>query len=210
MCEWIINTWKFESITWSSSSVRRTRRRISMLAWASRDFSNFKSAYAGRLLPARVSMSRHADSSVEAWQSADLPKLTLIAEVESAIWRLRLNLEVEFELKVCVRFDFQSVSTMDEYPVAVLVEYSRGLDVRYGSVEVEIHQENIIDLQPWLCKIEVLRDVRFFYQPIFEGLDTDKRILFDFLRRTVRELFCRDFKQNEVVNLRLYAVTEVR
>ena len=58
------------------------------------------------------------------------------------------DFEIEFELQVGVRLDFLSVSKVDEYPEDVLVEYLRGLDVRYGSVEVEMHDENILDLQP--------------------------------------------------------------
>ena len=50
-------------------------------------------------------------------------------------------------LQVCVYLDYLSVSEVDEYPEVVLVEYLRGLNVRYGFVEVEMHEANIFDLQ---------------------------------------------------------------
>ena len=45
-----------------------------------------------------------------------------------------------------MRLDFMNESKLDEYPKAFLVEFLRSLDVRYGSVEVEMHDENIFDL----------------------------------------------------------------
>ena len=64
-----------------------------------------------------------------------------IAEVEDAIWRPK------FERHVCVRLDCLGVAKVDKYPEAVLVELPKGLDVRYDFVEVEMHDENILDPQ---------------------------------------------------------------
>ena len=75
---------------------------------------------------------------------------------------------------------------MAEYSEVCLVKCLRGLDVRYGFVEVEMHNANIFDLQPIRRKTEVLIDVELVHQPISEGLDTVERILVDLRRKIDR------------------------
>ena len=116
---------------------------------------------------------------------------------------LRFDPKYEFSLQVCVYFDYLSVSEVDEYPEVVLVEYLRGLDVRFDFSKVEMRVANIFDPQPWRRKTEVQIDVEIVHQPISVGLDTVARILVDLCRQTYRELFCRDCELNEVENLRL-------
>ena len=61
---------------------------------------------------------------------------------------LRFDLKFKISLQVCGYLDFLTVSEMDEYPEVVLIEYLRGLDVRFDSSEVEMRLANIFDLQP--------------------------------------------------------------
>ena len=150
-----------------------------MLASASLALSNFSSPAVGRLLPARVSMSKRADSSVEALRSADLPNLTKIVEVDSATWCLRLTSEFEFEVQVGVRLDSLNDSEVDDNPVAALVDCPIDLDVRSGFVAVEKRDENRLDLHPEHRKIEDRSDVIFVLQPISEGRGTAERIRLD-------------------------------
>ena len=74
---------------------------------------------------------------------------------------LKFNSKFKFSLQVWVHRDFQSVSKVNLYPEVVLVDSQRDSDVRFGSLEVEMHVENKFDLEHWLRKTKVLIEVEF-------------------------------------------------
>ena len=57
-------------------------------------------------------------------------------------------MKFKLSLQVCGYLHFLSVLEVDEYQEVDLVKYLTGLDVRYGFVEVEMHDANIFDVQP--------------------------------------------------------------
>ena len=87
--------------------------------------------------------------------------------------------EFEFAVQVGVRLDSLSDSQVDDNPLTALVDCPIDLDVRSGSVPVEKRDENRLDLQPELRKIEDLSDVEFVLQSISEDRGIAERIRLD-------------------------------
>ena len=78
-----------------------------------------------------------------------------------------------------MRLDSLNDSEVDDNPVAALVDCPIDLDVRSGSVAVEKRDENRLDLQPELRKIENLSDLEFVLQSISEDRGIAERIHLD-------------------------------
>ena len=131
-----------------------------------------------------------------------------IAEVADAALRLRFT--TKCELQVWLRLDSLSDSKMDEYSKVVFAYCLWDPDVWYGFVAIEKRDENRLDFITWLCKLEILSDVGFVYQPISEGRHTVVQIIFDICQITVGILFYCNSELNKDLNFRLYAEIKIK